>query len=212
LFDVSALMRALEIPSMGPLLLALFICILAFANYETTIAILVKGESPDSPFQFTFRQVCLTFAFIGLTLSLAQGLLVRRLAGRIHEGPMASMGALLDIVGFVLVVAAITAQSVLGLFGAMGLVVVGFAMMMPSLNALVSRRSDPRKQGAILGVAQSISSLARILGPMIGVPLVERHSTSPYWTAAGMMSIGLVTVVYAVRRGGDFLTDAAMIG
>lgn len=210
LLDISALKSALEIASMGPLLLALFICILAFANYETTVAILVKGESPDSPFHFSFRQVCLTFAFIGFTLSLAQGVLVRRLAGRLHEGAMASLGAFLDIVGFLLVIAAVSAESVIGLFASMTVVVIGFSFMMPSLNALVSRRSDPRKQGAILGVAQSISSLARILGPMIGVPLVERHSTWPYWSAAAMMSIGLMTVIYAVRRGGDFVAEVVV--
>ena len=165
---------------------------------------LVKGEGFDSPFAFTFRQVCLTFAFIGLTLSLAQGFLVRRLAGRVHEGVMAATGAGLDIVGFLLVIAAIEAQSISGLFAAMAVVVVGFSMMMPSLNSLISRRSDPSKQGGILGVAQSISSLARIIGPMIGVPLIERQSTFPYWTAAGMMCFGLVMVAIAARGGSDF--------
>ena len=211
LFDFSALRRAIEIPSLGPLLLALFICILAFANYETTIAMLVKGEAANSPFQFSFRQVCLTFAFIGLTLSLAQGILVRRLAGKVHEGAMAGIGAVLDIVGFMLVVAAISAQSVPGLFGAMGIVVVGFALMMPSLNSLISRRSDPAKQGGILGAAQSISSLARILGPMIGVPLVLRNSMLPYWTAAGMMCLGLLMVVFAARGGRDFVPAVATL-
>ena len=206
LFDYSSLRDALTISSVGPLLLALFICILAFANYETTVAMLVKGEGYDSPFAFSFRQVCLTFAFIGLTLSLAQGVLVRRLAGRIHEGLMAAMGAGLDIVGFLLIIAAISAHSVSGLFAAMAVVVVGFSMMMPSLNSLISRRSDPAKQGGILGVAQSVSSLARILGPMIGVPLIERQSTLPYWTAAGMMSLGLVVVIAAARGGCDFLS------
>jgi hypothetical protein len=34
---------------------------------------------------------------------------------------------------------------------------------------LISRRSDPAKQGEILGVNQSASAMARILGPMIGL-------------------------------------------
>lgn len=121
---------------------------------------------------------------------------------------MAGIGAALDIVGFILVVAAISAQTVVGLFAAMGMVVVGFAMMMPSLNSLISRRSDPARQGGILGAAQSINSLARILGPMIGVPLVERNSSLPYWTAAGMMCLGLLMVVVAARGGRDFLPES----
>jgi MFS family permease len=208
LFDVASMRNALSIPSVGPLLLALFICILAFANYETTISMLVKGEGRDSPFHFSFRQVCLTFAFIGFMLTLSQGVLVRRLAGKIHEGVLATAGAALDIAGFLLVVKAIDMGSVSGLFGSMAVVVVGFSMMMPSLNSLISRRSDPERQGGILGVAQSFSSLARILGPMIGVPLVARNSSFPYWTAAAMMGVGLVAVIVAARGGQDFPTAA----
>ena len=56
-------------PVAGAIDVGMFICILAFAGVlsETTIAMLVKGEAANSPFQFSFRQVCLTFAFIGLT-------------------------------------------------------------------------------------------------------------------------------------------------
>ncbi|HEY2881933.1 MAG TPA: MFS transporter [Pirellulales bacterium] len=204
LFDVNSFRSALAVPSLGPLLLALFICILAFANYETTVSMLLNGKASNSPFTFGYREVCLTFAYIGLTLSLAQGLLVRRLAGKVHEGALAATGSGLDIVGFLLIIAAIAAKTVVGLFAAMTVVVVGFSLMMPTLNSLISRRSDPKKQGGILGVAQSISSLARILGPMIGIPLVSRNATYPYWTAAVMMSFGLAMVVMAARSGKDF--------
>ena len=43
-------------------------------------------------FQFQFHQVLLYYAFIGLTLSLAQGFLVRRLAPRVGEVVMTMAG------------------------------------------------------------------------------------------------------------------------
>jgi MFS family permease len=84
------------------------------------------------------------------------------------------------------------------------IVVVGFALMMPSLNSLISRRSDPAKQGGILGVGQSVSSLARILGPLVGIPLLTRHTTWPYWLAAALMTLGLLLVSVAARTGKDY--------
>ena len=54
---------------------------------------------------------------------------------------------------------------------ALAVAVIGFAFLTPSAQALISRRSDPRTQGEILGVNQSASALARILGPMLGVSL-----------------------------------------
>ena len=76
--------------------------------------------------------------------------------------------------------------------------------MMPSLNSLISRRSDPAQQGGVLGVTQSVSSLARILGPMIGIPLHGRGIGLPYWLATGLMALGLVLVIVAARGGRDY--------
>jgi MFS family permease len=207
LLDLASLRGALATPSIGALLLTQFVCIFAFANFETTVSMLLKGEDSrvqGSPFHFDFRQVCLTFAFIGFTLTLAQGVLVRRMAGRVSEGMMAGAGAVLEILGFGLMIGAIHQTSLPLLFVALTIVVVGFAFMTPSLNALVSRRSDPAKQGGILGVAQSVSALARILGPVVGIPLLTHQTTLPYWTAAALMALGLALVIFAVGRGRDY--------
>lgn len=198
--DLASLKGALATPSIGAILLTLFVCIFAFANFETTLSMLLKGKY----FNFDFRQVCLTFAYIGFTLTLAQGVLVRRLSGRIHEGLMAGAGSLLEIIGFGLMIAAVQSMSLNLLFVALTTVVVGFALMMPSLNSLLSRRSDPARQGGILGVGQSVSSLARILGPIVGIPLLTRHTTLPYWVAAVLMGVGLLLVIVASRRGQDY--------
>ncbi len=207
LLDLASLRDALATPSIGALLLTLFVCIFAFANFETTLSMLLKGDeskTQGSPFHFDFRQVCLTFAYIGFTLTLAQGLLVRRLAGRVPEGLMAGSGGVLEIVGFGMMIAAIDRASLPLLFVALTTVVVGFALMMPSINSLISRRSDPARQGGILGIGQSVSSLARILGPVVGIPLLARQNTLPYWVAAGLMSVGLLLVIVAARSGRDY--------
>jgi MFS family permease len=205
--DVTALVRALKTPSIGPLLVALFICILSFANFETTLSLLLKGKSAQAPFQFTVKQVAWTFAYVGLTLTFAQGVLVRRMAGRVSEGLMASGGALLDMVGFIMLLVAIASGQNGWLFAGLSVVVIGFAFMMPSLNSLISRRSDPAEQGGILGVSQSVSSLARILGPMIGIPLHGVSIGLPYWVATGLMAVGLALVIIAARGGRDYGTS-----
>jgi MFS family permease len=214
LLDLGALRAALATPSIGALLLTLFVCIFAFANFETTVSMLLKGDErrvQGSPFHLDFRQVCLTFAYIGFTLTLAQGVLVRRLSGRVSEGLMASSGAAIEVVGFGLMIAAIGQSSLPLLFVALTIVVVGFALMMPSLNSLISRRSDPARQGGILGVGQSVSSLARILGPVVGIPLLTRDTMLPYWAAAALMSLGLVLVLIASASGKDY-TGPGQVG
>ena len=91
------------------------------------------------------------------------------------------------IAGFVLLAVAAQRNDFSLLIEAMALEVVGFAFVNPSLQSLLSRRSDPREQGSILGLGQSMTSLARILGPVFGVSLFARQSDFPYWAAASFM-------------------------
>jgi MFS family permease len=210
--DVATLRSSLATRSIAPILLAIFLCVFAFANFESTLAQLVNDEA--GPFNYSFREVLLVFAFVGLTLTLAQGLLVRRLAGRVSEGRMAFCGSIAEVVGFGLLASSVASASHVVLFCILALIVVGFSMVTPSLNALLSRRSDPARQGSVLGVAQSVSSLARILGPMVGLPLyknaalaeslaVARGST-PFWLAGVLMAFGGVLVLVAAGAGQDY--------
>jgi predicted MFS family arabinose efflux permease len=138
---------------------------------------------------------------------LVQGGIVRRLAGRIDEGQLAAAGALAEVIGFGLIVAATTIGSIGLVFGALTVIVAGFSFMQPSLNSLLSRRSDPERQGLVLGVGQSVSSLARIAGSALGIPLLKFQLSAPYWLAAALMLLGMFVVTFASRRGRDFGTE-----
>lgn len=219
------------------LLVASFVCVFSFGNFEATLSLLVRGTEHEAaevasatvaadqgdpavravedvagtkatvrtgPFRFSFRDVCLTFAYIGLTLTIAQGLIVRRLAGRLSEGVLGGTGALLEVAGFVHLIYAIGQASTTQLFIALGVVVVGFSFMTPAINSLISRRSDPSQQGGILGLLQSANSLARILGPLIGVNLFYSDARWPFYLATALMAVGGLLVIAAARMGQDF--------
>lgn len=205
-FDVTSLRDALRTPSIGPLLATNFVCVFSFANFESTLSLLLKDPRT---FHFELGDVCLTFALVGLTLSIVQGGIVRRLAGRWSEGTMAAAGAAMEVIGFGLLGQVAASGSVLALLAALGVVVSGFAFITPSINALLSRRSDPAKQGGILGLAQSTSALARIFGPLAGNRLFSSGAEWPLWMAAALMAVGWVLIVLAARRGRDFAASAA---
>jgi MFS family permease len=211
-FDRRALGDALATPAVGLLLLAIFVCVFSFANLESTLSLILSNA--DGGFAFSFREVCLTYAFIGLTLAVVQGGIVRRVAGRVSEPVLASFGTVVEIAGFIVLARAATRPSLPLMLVGLAVVVSGFAFMTPSLNSLLSRWSDPTKQGGILGLGQSASSLARILGPLAGVPLVENRPLAenlgvqaaelPLFLAAAMMAVGLALIVFASRRGRDY--------
>ncbi len=210
--DWGTLRRAAITPSVGMLLVTSFVCVFSFGNFEATLSVLLKGKidtpgqqpQPIGPFEFSFRAVCLTYTLIGLILLVVQGGIVRRVAGRVSEGRLAGVGAALEVAGFLLLVLAVETASAPLLYLALGLVVAGFAFMTPSLNSLISRRSDPSLQGGVLGVAQSINSLARILAGLLSLPLIHLSATAPFWLASALMIGGGTLVLLAERRGRDF--------
>jgi MFS family permease len=80
--------------------------------------------------------------------------------------------------------------------------VVGFAFLTPSIQALISRRSDPERQGEVLGVNQSFSALARILGPFLGLTLYHAHPSHllPYALGA-LILLAMLPLVPRIEKG-----------
>ena len=141
------------------------------------------------------------FAYIGLILTLAQGLLVRRLLPKLGEFRMALIGTFLMMIGLGLIGVAATSGGMSLLWYVLPVCVVGFSCTTPSLNSLLSLNTRDDQQGEVLGVGQSVSSLARILGPIAGLSLLEYGRSLPYWMATGLMAVGLV-MVFGLRSAG----------
>ncbi|MEX2027763.1 MAG: MFS transporter [Pirellulaceae bacterium] len=202
-FDTQALRDALSTATIPALLVASFISVVSFGSFETTLSLLL-----DDDFGFELYQVPLYFAFIGLVLTLAQGFLVRRLSGKVPEMTMAGSGAVVTILGFGLLIAAVSAEhkSLLLLMIDSAVEVTGFSLMTPSLQSLISRRSDPARQGGILGISQGTSAIARIVGPLIAIPLLHVSKPLPYVAAGGLMALGLVCLLTFARGGKDYGT------
>ena len=131
------------------------------------------------------------------------------MAGKRSDASLAMTGATFEIIGFAIMIMAIQQESSGLLYLALGIVVTGFSFMQPSLNAMLSRRSDPTRQGTIMGVGQSVSSLARIIGSGIGIPLLTIQLNMPYYVATGLMILGVFLIALTSKRGKDFETVEA---
>lgn len=194
---------ALAVPSIGLLVMTIFLCVFSFTNFETTLGLLIKGRTKPEIYHFDFKQVCWTFAYIGFVLALVQGGLVRRLSGKVPETRMALIGAGLELVGFGLLTVAVQQISLPLLFSAVTIVVTGFAFITPSLNGLLSRRTHAQQQGSVLGVGQSASALARIIGSAVGIPLLMRDPRGPALLATGLMVASMGMLLWTAKHGQD---------
>lgn len=196
-------LKLLRLPILTALYLASFICVFSFANFETTLSLLLKGgegEGADiapiaglqehSPFALSWTGICLTFAYIGVTLAAVQGGLVRRLAPRLSDWSMCRIGIGLNLVGLTILGLAVAIVSLPLLYVGLSFTVAGFAFLQPSLNGWISRSAPSDRQGIALGFGQSVSALARIFGSGLGIPLLMLHVYAPYMLAFALFLAG----------------------
>ena len=134
------------------------------------------------------------------------------MAGFTRETVLCAIGIPLAITGYVgLALAANpTSGGVLGLMIAGSAVVSGLGFVYPSVQSLISRRSDPDKQGGILGVGGGINSVARITGILFVMQLRRFGGPVPFWTTAGLMCAVLLLAAIAVSRGRDWQPSPAL--
>ena len=199
LLDMTALRSAISTPSVGALLLLVFVSTFAFASFEATLSLLTGhalGYGDRGNFWF--------FTYIGLTLTIVQGGIVRRIAPRVGEPALVMSGLLLLGVGLWLVNVAAGHSSSAGMLAVIPLVVTGMSFVTPSTYALISRRSDPARQGEILGLNQSVAAMARILGPLCGNVLFDYGMRLPYQVGAVLIVPTILLAVRALRAGSDW--------
>ena len=188
-FEFGTLHRAVQNPGVGLVLFSMFLTTFAFAQFESTLSLLTKALG------LADRNNYFVFAYIGFILSLSQGLLVRRLVPRIGELAMTRMGTLLMTVGLVLIGLSGYSKSREMLYSVLPIAVIGFSAVTPSLQSLLSRHTAASEQGGVLGLGQSITALARILGPMLGLTLTDRNIVWPYWAGAALMALSVLLTV-----------------
>ncbi len=174
---IAAARGALAQPVLARLLVVFFLVILAFSGMETTFAWWAIAQFGWGP-----RPIGFVFFYVGLLSALMQGVFIGKLTGRFGEERvmLAGLGAIalgLLVLPF--------AHELARLGVALSALALGMGAMQPSLNSLISRRAGAGEQGEIMGVAQSVGSLSRVLGPIIAGSLFAAFGrNTPYlWGA-----------------------------
>jgi DHA1 family tetracycline resistance protein-like MFS transporter len=205
--DMTAVRHALASPAVGPVVLTFFLASVGFSSFEVTLSL----QNKDA-LKLGDRDNFLIFAYVGFVLALTQGGLYRPVAKHLSEPTLMAIGLVLMGLGCLALGGVMYLAAGGGLaFGtlltlqmiSLAMAVVGFAFLTPSAQALVSRRSDPARQGEILGVNQSASSMARILGAFLGPTLYKATETHllPYLFGAAILLL-MLPLMPRIRRGG----------
>jgi len=185
---------ALKKPVLGLLILLFFVSVSAFAGMETTFALWA-----NSVFGWGPLQVGWLFFYIGIVLVALQGGLIGQLSRRFGETRLVVAGSAAIAVGLL---GLTLADSLAGVLVVTALLAIGMGLLSPSLTSLVSRVAGADERGGVMGVSQSASSLARILGPAAaGAVFTLWGHNAPYYLGALIMALAVMMALRLPRAG-----------
>jgi len=184
--SLASLRDAVARPGAASLLAVFFLVTLGFAVLEGTFSL-----AAASRYGYSQVQVDWLWVYMGLVAVVVQGWLVGRLARRLPERTLVILGAAALSLGFLWIPFAGPAVGLpIGLLAALALVVSGQGLASPSLSSLISKTVEESVYGQALGVSQSLSAGARVLGPAGGGFIFHRFDAAAAYLAAAVCAAG----------------------
>ena len=206
----SFIWKSLKQPVIGKIFFISFILWFALAQIEPTLILFVRDE-----FAWTQRSAYWGFAYIGLLMAITQGIFVRRWISRFGERKVNTYGLALASLGLTLMAASLLSDKILFSFleykATVGIIIltiavtffsVGHSLASTSISGALSLLSSKQKQGQMFGIHQSLSALARILGPICGGWMYRDFSHGSPFVTSGVLSFGAFFIAF--RMGKSF--------
>jgi DHA1 family tetracycline resistance protein-like MFS transporter len=207
----SQLVKALNQSRLAFVLSIYFLFIVAFSIMTTSFALFTMYR-----FGFDASHNGYLFAFVGVVGAIIQGALIGRLVKHFTELPLVVAGAFLFAASLFAIPFTGPQSGLLALLLVGGGFAIGNSLATPALTGLASKSVGRGEQGGVLGVTQSVASLARTVGPVISSALIysavathaqngklfnlsDRSMFATFWTAAGIMFLAFLLAVYFAR-------------
>lgn len=178
---------------LGPLILSYAIVIYAFAQMEASFTLLSRDV-----FRLNETAIYALFGYLGIVMSVVQGGLVRRLAPKLGDRNLTVMGCLMMVVGLACMP---ILGTWVGLLVTSGLLAAGESFANPALVGGISKAAHDSVQGETMGIAQSLASLSRFLGPLTAGYLYQHYgAASPYFIGAIVMFLAIPICMIGYRN------------
>ncbi|MCA1591530.1 MAG: MFS transporter [Acidobacteria bacterium] len=216
----SQLLAALRQTRLAFVLTIYFLFITAFSIMTSTFGLFTMYR-----FGYDAHDTGWLFVFVGVIGAIIQGGLINRLVKIFGEWPLVITGALLFALSLFAIPWTGPHTGLLALLAVGGTFAVGNSLATPSLTTLASKSAGAGEQGGVLGVTQSVASLARTVGPSISAALIysgaltlgadqkphnmSDHSVATtFWAAAAIMFVAFLLALYFARSRASEYRDA----
>ncbi len=169
-------------PLIGAVMVIFFIVFLSFSAIPVIMPLLGVAF-----FGFGSVEMGYFFIYIGAIQIILQGAVIGRLTERFGEGKLIAFGPLVMMVGIFLMP---LIPNIAVFMLSLTMISSGSGIMRTVVPSFISKITPANEQGGTLGVANSVASIARVPGPIIGGSLFEFAGlATPFLASAAMLMV-----------------------
>jgi MFS family permease len=177
-------------PGLRELLLQYVFFIVSFAVFISGFALFAERRFTYQGRPFGPREIGYVFGVVGFLGIILQGGLIGRLVKRFGEPMLVASGFAALAVGYFGLGIAVSSAAlvVTGLLAA-----YGNSVIRPVLTSLITQQAGRHEQGMVLGITQSLMSMASIVAPIASGLLIQHRMLAEWaWVASALAGVGVV--------------------
>ena len=186
-------------PALASLLWQFFSFAFTFAIFMSGFALFAERRYTWKGHPFGVKEVGYVFAYVGFLGIILQGGLIGRLVRKFGEEKLVFAGFVTATAGFALMG---FTYRLPGLLVASSIASFGTGVLRPALTSLITQRAGREEQGVVLGLTQSLMSVAQIIGPVIAGFLIDRGLLTTWaLVGAAVSAVGVAIGSFKPRVG-----------
>jgi len=179
---LASLRRALSRPWMGSVLLIFFIVSFAFSAFPVIMPLFAMTFFGLGSVEMSFF-----FVYTGLVQIVFQGIVVGSIASRIGEAKMIAVGLTVMTIGVLLLV---FFPSLVMFLVLITITFLGIGLLNTAIPSYISKITPVTERGGVMGVTQSVSSIARVPGPLVAGAVFEYAGVlAPFLLSAVLLMV-----------------------
>jgi len=180
-------------PAIGILMTIFLLATFVFAAFTTVFPLWLGVE-----LSYDARHAGYLMAYLGLVMAVLQGRLLGPLVRRFGERRLLVTGTSTLVAAYLMLP---LSGALATLLVTLALIACGTGLNWPTLNSLASQYTELDRQGAILGVMQSLSALGRMLGAIwAGWVFGTWSPAAPFVLCAALMGLAATAAVLFMTK------------
>jgi len=171
-------------PGLRRLLIQWLLFAISFSTFIAGFALFAERRYWWNGHRVGVREVGYIFAFNGFLGIIMQGGVVGRMVRWLGERKVVQLGFFTSLAGYAAIGFTTTVGQLLWIFGFTS---IGGAGLRPALTSMITQKAGKREQGVIMGLTQSLTSVAQIGAPVLAGILIDHQFLTAWALWAGVL-------------------------